>query len=151
MIFRIKCSFYSYYYFFSYSPSLSLASFCLLPFSFISSSLPRMFHIFCSIHFVFFWRIRGPILSTQDNRLLRLKAFLGSGPDRGQSPIERGDFLFVCPSVRPFVPPLGQIFFPLQDFKKKNGSKVKDASEKWCGNWEARILKTVGMCVQTEA
>ena len=36
--------------------------------------------------------------------------FLGSGPDRGQSPVEWGDFPFVRlsvrPSVRPF-PPLG--------------------------------------------
>ena len=36
--------------------------------------------------------------------------FLGSGPDRGQSPVEWGDFpyfrSFVCPFVRP--PPSGQ-------------------------------------------
>ena len=35
----------------------------------------------------------------------------GSGPDRGQSPVEWGDFPFVslsvCPSVRPSTPPLG--------------------------------------------
>ena len=27
----------------------------------------------------------------------------GSGPNRGQSPVEWGDFLFVCPSVRTSV------------------------------------------------
>ena len=40
-------------------------------------------------------------------------AFLGSGPDRGLSPVERGDFLYVrlyvrpsvCPSVRTSVHP----------------------------------------------
>ena len=50
------------------------------------------------------------------DRLVRvLSSFLGSGPNRGQSPVEWGDFpsvcLFVCPSIRPFVrpsPPLGQ-------------------------------------------
>ena len=34
----------------------------------------------------------------------------GSGPNRGQSPVEWGDFLFVCLSVRPYIrtsPPLG--------------------------------------------
>ena len=36
----------------------------------------------------------------------------GSGPDRGRSPVEWGDFLYVCPSVRPLPsvrpsPPLG--------------------------------------------
>ena len=31
----------------------------------------------------------------------------GSGPDRGRSPVEWGDFPSVRPSVRPF-PPLGQ-------------------------------------------
>ena len=30
----------------------------------------------------------------------------GSGPDRGQSPVEWGDFPFVCSYVRP-SPPLG--------------------------------------------
>ena len=30
----------------------------------------------------------------------------GSGPNRGPSPVEWGDFLYVRPSVRPF-PPLG--------------------------------------------
>ena len=30
----------------------------------------------------------------------------GSGPDRGQSPVEWGDFPFVRPSIRPSVPPL---------------------------------------------
>ena len=29
-------------------------------------------------------------------------SFLGSGPDRGRSPVEWGDFLFVRPFVRPF-------------------------------------------------
>ena len=35
----------------------------------------------------------------------------GSGPDKGQSPVEWGDFLFVCSSVCPFVcpPPLGHL------------------------------------------
>ena len=32
--------------------------------------------------------------------------FLGSGPDRGRSPEEWGDFQFsVCPFIRPFVRP----------------------------------------------
>ena len=31
----------------------------------------------------------------------------GSGPDRGRSPVEWGDFPFVRPSVRPSVPPSG--------------------------------------------
>jgi len=31
----------------------------------------------------------------------------GSGPDRGRSPVEWGDFPFVRLSVRLFVPPLG--------------------------------------------
>ena len=31
----------------------------------------------------------------------------GSGPDRGQSPVEWGDFPFVRTSVRPSVPPSG--------------------------------------------
>ena len=31
--------------------------------------------------------------------------FLGSGPDRGRSPVEWGDFLSVCPFVRPYVRP----------------------------------------------
>ena len=39
-----------------------------------------------------------------------------SGPDRGQSPVEWGDFLFVHPSVRLsvhlFVPPLGHPALP---------------------------------------
>ena len=30
--------------------------------------------------------------------------FLGSGPDRGRSPVEWGDFLFVHPFVRPSPP-----------------------------------------------
>ena len=42
-------------------------------------------------------------------------SFLGSGPDRGRSPVEWGDFPFVRrfihPSVRPF-PPLGQPAMP---------------------------------------
>ena len=29
----------------------------------------------------------------------------GSGPDRGQSPVEWGDFPFICSSVHPSVPP----------------------------------------------
>ena len=29
----------------------------------------------------------------------------GSGPDRGQSPVEWGDFPSVCTSIRPFAPP----------------------------------------------
>ena len=28
----------------------------------------------------------------------------GSGPDRGRSPVELGDFLFVCASIRLSVP-----------------------------------------------
>ena len=35
-----------------------------------------------------------------------LEAFLGSGPNRGQSPVEWGDFPFVSPFVR-LSPPLG--------------------------------------------
>ena len=31
----------------------------------------------------------------------------GSGPDRGQSPVEWGDFPSVRPFVHPYVPPLG--------------------------------------------
>ena len=33
----------------------------------------------------------------------------GSGPDRGRSPVEWGDFPSVRPSVRPSVPPLWAI------------------------------------------
>ena len=35
-----------------------------------------------------------------------LDIFLSSGPDRGRSPVEWGDFPSVCLSVRPSVPPL---------------------------------------------
>ena len=31
----------------------------------------------------------------------------GRGPDRGQSPVEWGDFLSVRTSIHPFAPPLG--------------------------------------------
>ena len=34
-------------------------------------------------------------------------SFLGSGPDRGRSPVEWGDFPYVRPYVRPSVPPSG--------------------------------------------
>ena len=34
--------------------------------------------------------------------------FLGSGPDRGRSPVEWGDFPYVCSSVRPFIRPPSQ-------------------------------------------
>ena len=34
-------------------------------------------------------------------------SFLGSGPDRGRSPVEWGDFPSVRPFVRPYVPPSG--------------------------------------------
>ena len=33
--------------------------------------------------------------------------FLGSGPDRGQSPVEWGEIPFVCSSIRPSIPPSG--------------------------------------------
>ena len=36
---------------------------------------------------------------------LLIHVFLGSGPDRGQSPVEWGDFPSVSPFVRPFVRP----------------------------------------------
>ena len=44
-----------------------------------------------------------------ESRALTLSSvrFLGSGPDRGQSPVEWGDFPYVRPSVRPYVPPSG--------------------------------------------
>ena len=43
-------------------------------------------------------------------RISDCEAFLGSGPDRGRSPVEWGEIPFVCPSVRApvclSVPPL---------------------------------------------
>ena len=40
---------------------------------------------------------------------LALLSFLGSGPDRGRSPVEWGDFPYVRPYVRTSVPPLWAI------------------------------------------
>ena len=42
-----------------------------------------------------------------DDHLMPLGYFLGSGPDRGRSPVEWGDFPSVRTSVRLFVPPSG--------------------------------------------
>ena len=36
---------------------------------------------------------------------IKVPSFLGSGPDRGRSPVEWEDFPFVRPSVRPYVRP----------------------------------------------
>ena len=45
-------------------------------------------------------RVRDSI-RCKDEINLSFTSFLGSGPNRGQSPVEWGDFPFVCPSVCP--------------------------------------------------
>ena len=41
--------------------------------------------------------------------------FLGSGPERGRSPVEWGEILYLCPSVRPYIrtSPLASPLTPL--------------------------------------
>ena len=49
----------------------------------------------------------------------------GSGPDRGQSPVEWGDFPFVRPSVRPSVCPSVRPFPPLRHPAKPEAQPAK--------------------------
>ena len=66
------------------------------------------------LFYCFFMEIYSPTLFTVRRQLLFFLffffffpffsfSFLGSGPDRGQSPVEWGDFPFVRSSVHPFV------------------------------------------------
>ena len=48
-----------------------------------------------------------------------MASFLGSGPDRGQSPLEWGDFLSVRTSVR------GELIKNKLEFQKRTGTKVE--------------------------
>ena len=50
--------------------------------------------------------IKAPAHPYATNAVVYTALFLGSGPDRGRSPVEWGDFPYVRPSVRP-SPPLG--------------------------------------------
>ena len=67
-------------------------------------SFPRLF-----VYYIYLTRQMKPI-GSKICLFVRL-GFLSSGPDRGRSPVEWGDFPFVRPSihpsVRPSVPPSG--------------------------------------------
>ena len=60
-----------------------------------------------------------------------LSPFLGSGPVRGQSPVEWGDFPFICPSVRPF-PPLG---FPA----RPEAQPARPEAYGWLAGWASDL------------
>ena len=69
----------------------------------------------------------------------------GSGPDRGRSPVEWGDFPFVRPSVRPSVPPLegpraSQAGLrPIQPGLRASQAGLR-ASEAWLAGCEACLV-----------
>ena len=63
----------------------------------------------------------------------------GSGPDRGRSPVEWGDFPFVLPSVRPFPPWLAGSEACLAGSKAcLAGSWAIEGGNGWMDGWTDR-------------
>ena len=75
-----------------------------------------------------------------DNHPLSFFRFLGSGPDRGQSPVEWGDFPFIRPSVHPSVrlsiPPLEVPRASQAGLRPSQSQNPKGGREdKWMNGW----------------
>ena len=77
-------------------------------------------------------------------------SFLGSGPNRGQSPVEWGDFPFVRPFVPSFVRPTLEGPRASQAGLRASHAGLR-ASKAWLAGYEARLAGSEAYLAGSEA